>query len=41
MEHYHVADLNEQQIQQIKGLEKELEVVLIAYDDSEKEENVQ
>ena len=40
MEHYHVADLNEQQIQQIKGLEKELEVVLIAYD-SEKEENVQ
>ncbi|WP_257008295.1 hypothetical protein [Bacillus sp. FJAT-45350] len=35
MEHYHVAHLNEEQLQQIKGLEKELDVILIAYDDEE------
>lgn len=40
MEHYPVADLKEEQLQKIKGLEKELEVVLIAYD-SEEEKDVQ
>lgn len=40
MEHYHVADLKEDQLQKIKGLEKELEVVLIAYD-AEDEKDVQ
>ncbi|WP_209123232.1 hypothetical protein [Alkalihalobacillus sp. BA299] len=35
MEHYHVASLNEQQLQKLKNLEQELNVVLIAYDDEE------
>ncbi|WP_281248889.1 hypothetical protein [Bacillus alkalicellulosilyticus] len=35
MEHYHVAQLNEEQLQKLKGLEDQLNVVLIAYDDNE------
>ncbi|MDE5412139.1 MAG: hypothetical protein LPK26_03850 [Bacillaceae bacterium] len=37
MEHYHVANLNNEQLQRLKSLEEELNVVLIAYDDDEEE----
>ncbi|WP_158211625.1 hypothetical protein [Alkalihalobacterium alkalinitrilicum] len=33
MEHYHAASLNDQQLQKLKRLEQELNVVLIAYVD--------
>lgn len=35
MEHYHVAQLEEEQLQKIKGLEQELDVILIAYDEDQ------
>ncbi|WP_156942495.1 uroporphyrinogen-III decarboxylase [Alkalihalobacterium bogoriense] len=33
MEHYHVAQLKPNELEKIKGLEEELNVVLIAYDE--------
>ncbi|WP_216829544.1 hypothetical protein [Alkalihalobacterium elongatum] len=38
MEHYHVANLNIEQLQKLQNLEEELNVVLIAYGDDKEDE---